>query len=524
MPWAAARRLMPLKYKIPYKPEAMEDLISREWFKRMWTIQELAMAQEPVILCGKKTVRWYQLCWGIVHARDLAGNRKNTEFSEVFDSVIVTQSLWLSLYIKNEFGEPWIRRWLLGRSGMQGSNARKRLLDFMDNYGRPLQHAQISLIAIAILARLSMGYSHFIVWVLLFLILSCIATSILTPPWKDNNAGVLGQVKTLLGVQFLHKTRKRQAAKPVDKIFALYGVFQELGIPVQKPDYSKSVGEVYFEFTCTMIKWYSSLRILVETSGPGLPDTPSWVPDWSRSHYHFILGGARAADDSSPRFSFSSCNRELTSSGSIVDKVTFRTEMLQELNGSPVLGSSAQLDTTLMSQALFNINVLMQWMTAAIQAASNQKNYPVTDALFATIHSDIDFAVENRAQLRSLFTQWYSVLTADYSTFSTLSPSELACALALSTNYPLNRYHLERCKSIAKCRIFFITSSGYLGTGPPFMRTGDIVSLLAGFHLPIILREEGSYYRVVGTAYVHGLMQGEAWPRDEAKLREITLI
>jgi hypothetical protein len=163
-------------------------------------------------------------------------------------------------------------------------------------------------------------------------------------------------------------------------------------------------------------------------------------------------------------------------------------------------------------------------MTSALQPNSYQKYDSITEALFATIHSDTDFEVEDRAQLLGLFTEWYSVLTADYSTVSTLCPLEPACALAVSTSDSLNSYHRERCTAIAEQRVFFTTSSGYIGTGPPCMQAGDEVSLLSGVYVPIILREEGPHYQVVGASYVHGLMLGEAWPRDEEELRDLTLI
>jgi hypothetical protein len=61
-------------------------------------------------------------------------------------------------------------------------------------------------------------------------------------------------------------------------------------------------------------------------------------------------------------------------------------------------------------------------------------------------------------------------------------------------------------------RRFFITSKGHLGSGPPDMRSSDLVCVLMGAKTPVILRqartEEG--YEFVGTAYVHGIMHGEA--------------
>jgi hypothetical protein len=39
--------------------------------------------------------------------------------------------------------------------------------------------------------------------------------------------------------------------------------------------------------------------------------------------------------------------------------------------------------------------------------------------------------------------------------------------------------------------------------------TGDVVAILPGCTTPIVLRAAGDHFRVVGEAYVHGVMEGE---------------
>jgi hypothetical protein len=77
-------------------------------------------------------------------------------------------------------------------------------------------------------------------------------------------------------------------------------------------------------------------------------------------------------------------------------------------------------------------------------------------------------------------------------------------------------------------RTFFITKQGYLGLGPANIRSGDKFFILLGAPTPFILRDAGERevrwmvhqpeygsrqqecFEVVGDAYVHGLMDGEA--------------
>jgi len=71
-----------------------------------------------------------------------------------------------------------------------------------------------------------------------------------------------------------------------------------------------------------------------------------------------------------------------------------------------------------------------------------------------------------------------------------------------------------------------VDDSGRPGLGPYQMKPNDLVAVIAGAHMPCILREDTHFgrprYRVVGIAYVVGLMDGEAFP-DGASFEDIEL-
>jgi hypothetical protein len=62
-------------------------------------------------------------------------------------------------------------------------------------------------------------------------------------------------------------------------------------------------------------------------------------------------------------------------------------------------------------------------------------------------------------------------------------------------------------------RSLFTTEGNRIGTAPDGVEPGDVIAILRGGRLPFILRRHGDYYTVVGTAYVHGIMYGEALER-----------
>lgn len=68
-----------------------------------------------------------------------------------------------------------------------------------------------------------------------------------------------------------------------------------------------------------------------------------------------------------------------------------------------------------------------------------------------------------------------------------------------------------------------ITSDGYLGTTPPMAKVGDMIVLVAGLTLPMIVRREDDVDKLVGPAYIHGIMDGEKSPESERDLDWIIL-
>jgi len=65
---------------------------------------------------------------------------------------------------------------------------------------------------------------------------------------------------------------------------------------------------------------------------------------------------------------------------------------------------------------------------------------------------------------------------------------------------------------VCEGRSFLFTRKGYYSLGPYIAKPGDICCVLFGATVPFILRKAdgASHYKLVGEAYIHGLMRGEA--------------
>ncbi|KAL2063855.1 hypothetical protein VTL71DRAFT_4349 [Oculimacula yallundae] len=64
--------------------------------------------------------------------------------------------------------------------------------------------------------------------------------------------------------------------------------------------------------------------------------------------------------------------------------------------------------------------------------------------------------------------------------------------------------------AMATNRRLIISDTGYMGLAPIQTQSGDQICVLYGCSVPVVLREEHEGFNLIGECYVHGLMRGEA--------------
>lgn len=94
-------------------------------------------------------------------------------------------------------------------------------------------------------------------------------------------------------------------------------------------------------------------------------------------------------------------------------------------------------------------------------------------------------------------------------------------------------------RAVSVGRRFIATKKGYIGFAPENCKKGDLAVVLAGGDVPYVLRREATIdplpntngspqcYTILGDAYIHGIMDGEAFEQlDETKgeLEEFVLV
>lgn len=87
----------------------------------------------------------------------------------------------------------------------------------------------------------------------------------------------------------------------------------------------------------------------------------------------------------------------------------------------------------------------------------------------------------------------------DYQAFITFGPEW--------DNLPDNaRKFVDLIRHCSWNRAFFVTRTGPIGMGPPNMHAEDCICIMHGGPLPFVLRREGDHWKLIGDAYVHGIM------------------
>lgn len=303
----------------------------------------------------------------------------------------------------------------------------------------------------------------------------------------------------------LQRWRYRNASDPRDKVYALMGLLKLGSLPrILSCDYDLNTASLFAKITCDFIVQEQGLRPLVGLRPVRDPDMPSWAIDLGR---HSNVSGSYAWWDHCFRYRwFSACGAE-----------KFQGRLLNQ-------GTTLALRGVMIARVekVGITTICPEVMDAAYEQLSHQ------------IHSWTDLLLDY-LQMNPTLTVYHNGLSYQTAFWRTLVGD------LVTDEFPLRRATREDVALVSqfhgthgwteirpslRCMVlnhaFFITEEGYIGIGPPDMRESDEVWVLAGGRMPFVLRhehertlEEGTADRscervLVGDAYVHGLMDGEA--------------
>jgi hypothetical protein len=328
---------------------------------------------------------------------------------------------------------------------------------------------------------------------------------------KSAKLGFLRHETLQLLLQACHQLA---STDPRDKVYSLLNIAKDaerLGIT---PDYRLPVTKVYTDVAVRILQSDRKLDLLSSVFANKSIPLPSWVPDWTTSGYTFLNAGKAirqgvycASGETTSDVTYDELSNAITLGGALVDRISYASGKigLKELIRNP------------------------GWVTEQLQRVRGLRMYAArgeaVQALWRTL-------IANLAQPEGL--QEPSEAPDDYGKYfdafvklqTVLAEVEKGAHIAIGQNeYDMGLAFERSITAAAGNRSLFTTERGYVGLAPEHAEVGDSVSILLGGRVPYLLRTDAAgETKLIGEAYIHGLMKGEAMMQDSFNVELITLV
>lgn len=357
------------------------------------------------------------------------------------------------------------------------------------------------------------------------------------------NTGRLDDILDGLG-----RFSSREASNSRDKIFALKSLCTE---EVQQSNLIeinyKSPERVFVDFTHRWIQHPANLNLKI-LSYLGMPterrptdmqeDLPSFAVNWGNSPRQSDLASWHRRVNAQARL-FQACGET---------RASWRIRSADSVTANGLLFDTVKAVIDGFNGDFYDPDLLSGWLDST-RALLRDMVYPnAPEAMMRTACSDLEYRDGDFHRISDdhfvLLDHWWREVLRLYSINQVRPPGT---AVRWPTNWGFNTETIlsirESISVSALGRDIFVTDKGYLGLAPKLCRPGDKVAVMARGFVPIILRDvefEGrddqslnpedtadGPYEVIGDAYVHGIMDGEAFTmceRREDQLDELILV
>lgn len=367
----------------------------------------------------------------------------------------------------------------------------------------------------------------------------------------------------------LQKHRYSKSTDPRDKVYAFLGLASSTMAPFRTnpmaimPDYNLSVQQVYLATAKALLTTYHNLSVLSHVEDPSIrrtPGLPSWVPDYSVSLEPYPLR-YRGKEQWRASGHLPWRPNVFTMDSGLLDVQGYRlgyiaqASILSDESHDPSASwaSIVQLALSLglpypdlrnTGNNLSRVEILWRTLTtdtyahvcpappeAGLLFIDYIPNLQIRHRLMPWSSND-EFQPHHSPLSESIYPEWRTLLDLE-PTGSVYSLEAYKKRLTTvvedmfnGTYSPIGLAQLqhELDQSGGKKRRLFRTSCGYLGTGPRSLKPGDEIWILHRGGLPFVLRPQQTFgnYRLIGEAFVYGVMHGEALDLG-SRVQNITL-
>ncbi|KAK4163290.1 heterokaryon incompatibility protein-domain-containing protein [Cladorrhinum sp. PSN259] len=350
--------------------------------------------------------------------------------------------------------------------------------------------------------------------------------------WNSSDYSIGGSLEYLLGI-----FANFQSTLPADRIYGLLALLSpeyRSAAHWLQPDYSKPPDEVFTIVATHLL--HSDCNEILSLAGIGydrnLPQLPSWVPDWTslsvkdkwRMNFTQASHSSRySASSSVPLSHYFPSLEVLSIKGHLFDTI---------LHLSPVHTYAAHHKSEFAPTQQEKAAVIRPHLISRRMASQHIADpYPATgqprdEAFWRTLIGDTESSRPANAEFGKYFRLWEIMLgyqsrddpdmESDFAAGmeDLLSENDIKAQGQEPVPMLLRQVSFWNSNRImcSTGRKFCVTKKGFMGMVPPGTREGDLLVILYGLYTPFVVRPvEGSErVRIVGEAYVHGMMDGEA--------------
>ena len=317
--------------------------------------------------------------------------------------------------------------------------------------------------------------------------------------------------------ELLRSFRDREATDPRDKVYAALGLVSDNSARNFKIDYSvgNTVSKVYRDFAVHLVDVYKRLDWLgSDTEVPWERDAelPSWVPDWrcrpmTRDLYKTRSDSSTNLQDVSNRLYNSDrglSQDRIAVEGSLLKVEGVCVDIVNEVGPYAKEGHN-------------NNGTEISWCPPQKLDIYKVTGETEHDAYLRTLTADVATEMGSNSASRGH--------KVDLTAVTSSSPNN-------DSDHPTTRtwqesaHLMDQMKRATTNRRFARTQHlNMMGLMPMFTETDDTVCVVTGCQVPLVIRSLGEgRWRLVGQAYLHGLMDGLAYELVQKNQREIETI
>lgn len=316
-------------------------------------------------------------------------------------------------------------------------------------------------------------------------------------------------------VDALDHTRNFQATNKRDRVYALMGMVDSSEIVAFRVDYRESVDELSSRLTTTLFQNDQALLVLYRLAALESSSLSSWMIDLENPREYDLLEDQISKDGLCSKFQAGGSRHKfkcVNSNGGILNVSGWTDEVISEVSEIyPVKSLSTSSLTEIDEVGGAQIEEWFQKTSSMFRRhAVNLSPTKVQEVFYYTIAA-------GGALLNGL---------GEDLKFESLNQRIQAFQLLLRGNprgLQLGQKYATDVAAICRGRRLGVTQNAKLSLVPAGTHVGDRIGIFQGAPIPFILREAARGYRLIGTAYVHGLMHGETVGQGDRKPDNIEL-